>query len=240
MTYCVGMLLNSGLVMVSDSRTNAGVDHIATYRKMSVYEEPGERVLILLSAGNLAVTQAVTNLLVEGVGEDAQTLMTVPSMFAAVRLVGQAVRDVYHSDAPAMMEQGAEFNASFILGGQIKGRTLRLFQVYSAGNFIEATPDTPFFQIGEIKYGKPILDRALRADTSLIDATKLALVSMDSTMRSNISVGLPIDIAIYESDSYRLKMQRRVSDGDPYFTDISRRWSQALQKAYHELPDPDW
>lgn len=240
MTYCVGVLLDAGLVMVSDTRTNAGVDHIATYRKMQVFEVPGERVMVMTSAGNLAVTQAVLNLLDEGVGDDKQTLLTVPTMFDAVRLVGRAVREVYHSDAPAMSEQGADFNASFILGGQIKGRTLRLFQIYSAGNYIEATVDTPFFQIGEIKYGKPILDRALRWDTSLTDATKLALVSMDSTMRSNISVGLPIDMSIYERDSFRVKLQHRVQEDDPYFTDISRRWSQALQAAYHELPDPPW
>jgi len=240
MTYCVGMLLDEGLVMASDSRTNAGVDHIATYRKMTVWERPGERLLVLLAAGNLAVTQAVVNLLNEGVGEDDRTLDDVDGMFDAARLAGEAVREVYRSDGALLREFGSEFNPSFILGGQFAGRTMRLFQVYAAGNFVEATPETPFFQIGEIKYGKPILDRALDRATSLTDAVKLALVSMDSTMRSNISVGLPIDLVLCERDACRVKLHRRIEHDDAYFDEISRRWSQALQQAYQHLPDPAW
>ena len=242
MTYCVGMMLDTGLVMVADSRTNAGVDHISTFRKMTIWEVPDERVIILLTAGNLAVTQSVVNLLNEGTenGGDDNTILSVPTMFGAARLVGQAAREVYDTDGEAMKAQGIGYSASMILGGQIKGRTMRLFQVYNAGNFIEATPDTPFFQIGEVKYGKPILDRALTSDVSLTDAVKLGLVSMDSTIRSNISVGHPIDVAIYQKDSCRIARHQRIEDNDPYFTDISQRWSAALQAAFLDLPDPDW
>jgi putative proteasome-type protease len=242
MTYCVGMHLNKGLVMVSDSRTNAGVDHVATFRKMNVWCEPDERVILLMTAGNLAITQAVVNLLHESqdvLGEE-HDIMTVPSMFAAARLVGKAVREVYRNDGDAMREQGIEFSPSLILGGQIKGRAMRLFQVYAAGNFIEASADTPFFQIGEFKYGKPILDRALTAETELLDGVKMALVSMNSTMRSNISVGPPFDVAVYEKDSCRIGETRRIEEHDPYFVEIGQRWSTALQDALHQLPNPDW
>ncbi|MDP6705937.1 MAG: proteasome-type protease [Alphaproteobacteria bacterium] len=242
MTYCVGMLLDEGLVMVLDSRTNAGVDHIGTFRKMTIWETPGERVVILLTAGNLAIAQAVVNLLNEGLdnGESEETILTVPSMFGAARLVGNAVREVYRLEGEAMKEQGVEFSPSFILGGQIRDRHMRLFQIYAVGNFIEATDDTPFFQVGEFKYGKPILDRALNTATGLVDGVKLALVSMDSTMRSNISVGLPIDVAVYEKDSCRVKLTRRIEENDPYFIEISQGWSAALQESFQRLPDPDW
>ncbi len=243
MTYCVGMLLDAGLVMISDSRTSAGVDDIATYRKMSIWAVEGERVMVVLTAGNLAVTQAVLNLLSEGVdngAETPETMYTVPSMFGAARLAGRALREVYRVDGPALKEHGAEFNASLILGGQIRDRTMRLFHIYSAGNFIEATSDTPFVQIGESKYGKPILDRALTPRTSLIHAVKLGLLSMDSTMRSNLSVGPPIDVVVYEKDSLALKLQHRIDEDDAYFTEMSKRWSRALKEAYQQLPDPDW
>jgi putative proteasome-type protease len=244
MTYCVGMLVDEGLVLASDSRTNAGVDHIATFSKTTVWEKPGERVLVLLSSGNLAVTQAVINLIKDGFeteeGEDHTTMDSVPTMFGAARLVGRAVREVFRADGEALKEFGSEFNPAFILGGQMIGRSMRLFQIYSAGNFIEATPENVFFQIGEIKYGKPILDRALRADSTLSDATKLALVSMDSTMRSNISVGLPIDLTIIEKDRQAIKLSRRIDEDDRYFREISNRWSKALQKAFQQLPAPNW
>ncbi len=240
MTYCVGMLLEEGLVMVADSRTNAGVDHISTFAKMSRWEVPGERVLVMMTAGNLAVTQAVVNMVSEGVGEEEETLLTVPGMFAAARLVGRSLRGVWREDGEAMEAQGADFNAAIILGGQVQGRPLRLFQIYAAGNFIEATADTPYFQIGEAKYGKPILDRGLTATSSLTEGVKLALVSMDSTLRSNISVGLPIDLVVYERDALAITQNRRIEEGDPYFTRISERWSRALRTAFSRLPDPEW
>jgi putative proteasome-type protease len=244
MTYCVGMVLDEGLVMVSDSRTNAGVDHVATFRKMSVWSEPGERAIVLMAAGNLAITQAVVTWLNEDPSargdEDGDSILTVPSMFGAARLVGKAVREVYRNDGDAMREQGIGFGPSMILGGQIKGRALRLFQIYAAGNFIEAGPDTPFFQIGEFKYGKPILDRALTTGTGLYDGVKLALVSMNSTMRSNISVGPPFDVAVYEKDSYRIAEPRRIEEHDPYFVELGQDWSTALQDALQQLPNPEW
>ena len=244
MTYCVGLLLADGLVMVSDSRTNAGVDHIATFRKMSVWENPGERTIVMLASGNLAITQSVVHLLNEGhvLENSAETLtmMRVPSMFDAARLVGAAIREVYRMDGPTLKAQGNEFSCAMILGGQIRGRRLRLFQIYSAGNFIEATPETPYFQIGETKYGKPILDRVVHNRTSLIEAAKCCLISMDSTLRSNISVGLPIDVAIYKHDALRLAVRERVDETHPYFSDIRKRWSEGLRSVFQQLPDPPW
>lgn len=242
MTYCVGLDLQDGLVMLSDTRTNAGVDNISIFSKMHVFETPGQRVLILLAAGNLAITQSVVNLLNEGVEIDGEveTLLTVRSMFRAAQLVGEAVRRVYRTDGPALAAQNVGFEASFLLGGQIKDRTMRLFQIYSAGNFIEATPDTPFLQIGEHKYGKPILDRAARHDTDLYDGVKLALVSMDSTLRSNLTVGLPIDLLVYRRDALRVELRRRLTEDDDYFRMIRDRWSEALREAYRAIPRPDW
>jgi len=244
MTYCVGLYLDSGLVMLSDTRTNAGVDNISTFSKMQVFERPGERVIVAMTAGNLAISQAVMNLISEGI-EDTKTgkvesIYTVPSMFRAAQLVGETVRQVFRSDAAAMQQQNVGFDVSIILGGQLAGRTMRLFQIYAAGNFIAATADTPFLQIGEHKYGKPILDRVARFNTPLTDAVKLALVSMDSTLRSNLSVGLPADLLVYEKDSLKVGMQHRVTDDDPYFRMIRERWSTALRDAYRAIPPPDW
>jgi putative proteasome-type protease len=242
MTYCVGLDLADGLVLLSDTRTNAGVDNISVFSKMHVWEAPGERVLALLTAGNLAVTQSVVNLLNEGIEvEDAlHTPLTVPSMFRAAQLVGEAVRRVWRSDAGAMEAQSVKFDVSFLLGGQVKGRKTRLFQVYAAGNFIEATPDTPFLQIGEHKYGKPILDRATTYDTDLYDGVKLVLVSMDSTLRSNLTVGLPIDLLVYRRDAFRVELRRRITEEDEYFRMIRERWSAALRETYRAIPRPPW
>jgi putative proteasome-type protease len=246
MTYCIGLFLHEGLVMLSDTRTNAGVDNISTFRKMTVWETPGERVIALLTAGNLAVTQAVVNLLDEGIeteeekGGGEHTLLTVPSMFQAARLVGRAVREVWRNDAEAMRAQDTAFTISMILGGQIRDRTMRLFQVYAAGNFIAATVDTPYFQIGEIKYGKPILDRAAHHGTDLVSGVKLCLISMDSTLRSNLTVGLPMDLLVYRKNALQVETQRRIEAEDPYFRDLSRRWSEALRDAYGAMPDPPW
>jgi putative proteasome-type protease len=242
MTYCVGLNLREGLVMLADTRTNAGVDHIATYGKMHVVEKKGERVITLMTSGNLAVSQSVINLLSEGVKLDGklETLETVPSMFRAAQLVGKAVREVFSIDAAAMQAQNVSFDVSVLLGGQIKKRDLRLFQIYPAGNFIESTPETPFLQIGEHKYGKPILDRAVNYDTPVLDGVKLALVSMDSTLRSNLSVGMPIDLLVYRRDALELELRRRITEEDPYFQMIRQRWSDALRTAYRAIPQPNW
>lgn len=242
MTYCVGLYLKAGLVLLSDTRTNAGVDNISVFSKMHVFEAPGERVLTLLTAGNLAVTQSVVNLLTDGIEVEGatETPFTVKSMFRAAQLVGEAVRRVYRLDGAALQAQNLSFDVSILLGGQIKGGGLRLFQIYSAGNFIEATADTPFLQIGEHKYGKPILDRAVQYDSDVHDGIKLALISMDSTLRSNLSVGLPIDLLVYRRDSYGIELRRRITEDDAYFRLIRERWSESLRDAYRAMPGPPW
>ena len=226
MTYCVAMRLNAGLVFLGDSRTNAGVDQISTFRKMTVFENPGERMLVLLTAGNLALTQAVTQILSERVGPEHASVWTATTMVEAVRIIGDAVREVHHRDAAALNEFGIDFNAKFIFGGQIKGEGMRLFHIYSAGNFIEATHENPYFQIGEAKYGKPIIDRVIQPETPLDEAAKCALISMDSTLKSNISVGLPLDLLVYEADTLRVTK----------FVHIGSR----LKQVFAEIPDPTW
>jgi putative proteasome-type protease len=242
MTYCVGLCLKDGLVMLSDTRTNAGVDNVSTFSKMHIFEIPGERFITAMSAGNLGVSQAVVNMLHEGIETDGriETIHTVPSMFAAARLCGEAVRRVYQSDGPTLEAQQIKFDVSILLGGQLKGRGVRLFQIYAAGNFIEATPDTPFLQIGETKYGKPILDRVLQYDTDPRDGVKLVMVSMDSTLRSNLSVGMPLDLMVYRRDTLKAEIRRRITENDPYFRMIHEGWSEALRDAYRAMPRPDW
>tara|TARA_B100001540_G_scaffold292819_1_gene291440 strand:- start:2498 stop:3202 length:705 start_codon:yes stop_codon:yes gene_type:complete len=233
--------------MLADTRTNAGMDNISTYSKTFTWEVPGERVITLMTAGNLATTQATVNIIEEGLIPESDpegqpvTMSTVPSLFEAARLVGQAVRQVYKNDAEVMKAQDTPFSASFLLGGQIKGRRMRLFQIYAAGNFISATPETPFLQIGEHKYGKPILDRALAYErTGLMDGVKLALISMDSTLRSNLSVGFPLDLVVYERDGYALKLKTRIEENDEYVNRLSAHWSDALRKAFQSFPYPEW
>jgi putative proteasome-type protease len=241
-TYCVSLLTAEGLVFLSDTRTNAGPDNIAAFTKLHVIA-PGDRVMGLMTLGNLAVTQAVVTRVTEGLsdsGDQLETLYTTHSMFQAARLVGDAVREVYHRDGEALQAQGLGFDAAFILGGQIAGRRMRVFLVYSAGNFIEIMGDTPYVQIGETKYGKPILDRAMSFETPLEQAIKLGLISMDSTLRSNFSVGAPIDLMVYRRDALVVGLQRRISEDDPYFRMIREGWSDALRRAYHELPAPPW
>jgi putative proteasome-type protease len=242
MTYCVGLALQDGMVLLSDTRTNAGVDNISTFNKMHIFEKKGDRVIVLLAAGNLASTQAVVNLLNEGIEIDGRvrTLFTVRTMFRAAELVGAAIRRVWETDGKSMEEHHVAFDVSFLLGGQIKNGKLSLFELYSAGNFIEATPETPYLQIGEHKYGKPILDRTAQYDTELYDGVKLALVSMDSTLRSNLSVGLPIDLMVYRRDALQIELRRRITDTDDYFKMLRERWSAALRKAYRTIPRPDW
>ncbi len=242
MTYCVGLCVAEGVVMLSDTRTNAGLDNISIFSKMHVVEVPGERALVLMTAGNLAITQTVWNLLQQGVWtEGAQLRLTdVHDMFAAAQLVGAAVREVARRDGPALAAQGLGFDCSLLLGGQIAGGSPRLFLIYSAGNFIEATADTPFLQIGEHKYGKPILDRVLSVDTSLVEGVALTLISMDSTLRSNLSVGLPLDLAVLRRDALALCARRRITEDDPYYRTIRDGWSSALRDAYQALPRPDF
>ncbi|MBO6539520.1 MAG: proteasome-type protease [Rhizobiaceae bacterium] len=239
MTYCVGLRLDKGLVFMSDTRTNAGVDSIATFRKMHKWVVPGERVLVLLAAGNLASTQAVVSLIDERskAPEDREpSVLRTPSMYQTARLVGATIREVVANSTPVGQEADA-FSASFILGGQIKGSEPRLFMIYPEGNFIEASDDTPFFQIGETKYGKPILVRAYNAGMSFAEASKLLMVSLDSTLRSNLSVGLPLDLLFYERDSYSIGFEKRIGADDPYYQSIASGWSEALRAAFNELPD---
>ena len=240
MTYCVGMRLNEGLVFLSDSRTNAGVDQISTFRKMTVFEHPGERLIVLLSAGNLAITQAVQQIVCERLAPDRISVWNAGGMLEAVRVVGDAVREVYGRDAEALKEAGIEFNCSFVFGGQIRGEAMRLFHVYAAGNFIEATAENPYFQIGESKYGKPIIDRVLSPSTSLGEAAKCALVSMDSTLRSNISVGLPLDLLVYEVDRLRVTKFVQIDQDNAYMQMIRSTWGARLRQVFSEIPDPAW
>ncbi|MFN9646891.1 MAG: peptidase [bacterium] len=242
MTYCVGILLKDGIVFASDSRTNAGVDNFATFCKMTVFEQPGDRVIILLSSGNLAGTQAVVTLLRQRIAatDGASNLLTAHTMFDAVMLVADALRDVERRDASFLESGPVAFNASFIVGGQLRGEAPRLFRIYSEGNFIEAGDDTQFLQIGETKYGKTILDRVLTPTTSLADATKCVLVSFDSTMRSNLSVGMPIDLVCYQRDSLELHMRRRFLEGDAEFTALSANWSAGICSAFRALPELKW
>lgn len=239
MTYCVGLKIERGLVFMSDTRTNAGVDSISTFRKMYTWEEPGDRMLVLLGAGNLATTQAVVSLLDErskAPADRSPSILQTPSMYQTARLVGNTVKEVIANSAPVGQSADA-FSASFILGGQIRGTEPRLFLIYPEGNFIETSEDTPFFQIGETKYGKPILVRAYDPGMSFAETAKLLMVSFDSTVKSNLSVGLPLDLLFYERDSFRAGFRKRIGHDDPYYREISEGWSDALRAAFKRLPD---
>jgi putative proteasome-type protease len=245
MTYCIGIRLNAGLVFLSDSRTNAGVDQISTFRKMIIYERPGDRFMVLLSAGNLSISQSVRELLqVEKVeshaGREPLTIWNAPSMFDAARVLGATVRRVYAEDGEALKNAGVEFNASMIFGGQIRGEAMRLFLVYSAGNFIEATRETCYFQVGESKYGKPVLDRLITPTTPLETAAKCALVSMDSTLKSNLGVGLPLDLLVYREGQFGTDQIVCIDDRNPYFQMIHSTWGQRLREVFDGLDDPRW
>ena len=236
MTYCVAMCLADGLVFVSDSRTNAGVDHIATFRKLYTFGVEGERMIVLQCAGNLATSQSVISLLRQRLHGGGAHLYNVPSLFDAARLVGQTLREVVEHDAAPSMAAGVDMGCSFLLGGQIAGEPPALYNLYPQGNFIAATPDTPYFQIGESKYGKPILDRALRHDTDLEHALRCALISFDSTIRSNLSVGMPLDLLVYPRDSLKIPAGFRVEEGDPYYEGVRAQWCGSLQRLLLELP----
>ena len=245
MTYCIGIRLNAGLVFLSDSRTNAGIDQISTFRKMIVYEKPNDRFMVLLSAGNLSISQSVREILQlekvdRGPHHEPLTIWNAESMFDAVRVLGSAVRRVYQQDGPSLKAAGIDFNASMIVGGQIKGEAMRMFLVYSAGNFIEATRETCFFQVGESKYGKPILDRVLTPGTPLDEAAKCALVSMDSTLKSNLSVGLPLDLLVYREGTFQSDQIVCIDDQNPYFRMIHSTWGQRLREVFEGIADPQW
>jgi len=245
MTYCVGIKLKAGLVFLSDSRTNAGLDQISTFRKMIVYEKPGDRFMVLLSAGNLSISQSVREILqVEKLKDTHEsepiTIWNAKSMFDAARVLGSAIRRVHERDAASLKQAGVEFNVSLIFGGQIKGEGMRLFQVYSAGNFIEATPETPYFQVGESKYGKPVLDRVITPETPLDEAAKCALVSMDSTLKSNLSVGLPLDMVVYEANTFQTDKVVCIDENNPYFQMMHNNWGKKLREVFDSIEDPTW
>ncbi len=245
MTYCVAIKLNAGLVFLSDSRTNAGLDQISSFRKMMIYERPGDRFMVLLSAGNLSISQSVreilqTEQLVDRDGSDPITIWNAKSMFDAARVLGSAVRHVHERDGAALKRSGVDFNVSMVFGGQIQGEGMRLFQVYSAGNFIEATPETPYFQVGESNYGKPVLDRVLTPDTPLDEAAKCALVSMDSTLKSNLSVGLPLDLVVYEAGRLSTDKIVCIDEQNPYFRMVRSSWGERLRQVFDSIEDPAW
>jgi putative proteasome-type protease len=240
MTYCVAMHLDEGLVFLSDSRTNAGVDQVGSSRKMTVFENPGDRVMVFMAAGNLSISQSVRQIIAEQTATTGKSIWTASSMYEAAHIVGEAVRKVHHRDADALEKFGMDFNVNIIFGGQIKGERCRLFQMYAAGNFIESHRETTYFQIGEAKYGKPIIDRVITPATSLNEAAKCALISMDSTLRSNISVGLPLDLLIYEADKLAVTRFVTIDEKNRYFEMIRNTWGQQLKNVFEGIADPVW
>jgi putative proteasome-type protease len=240
MTYCVAMRLDAGLVFLSDSRTNAGVDQVGTFRKMIVFENPGERMMVLMTAGNLSISQSIRQIVSEHVGPDGKSIWNAASMYEAAQIVGQAIRAVHDRDAESLKEFGVEFNVSMIFGGQIKGERCRLFQMYSAGNFIESHNESTYFQIGEARYGKPIIDRIVTPATPLDEAAKCALISMDSTLRSNISVGLPLDLLIYQADALAVTRFVTIDEKNQYFQMIRTSWGKQLKTVFESIADPVW
>ena len=244
MTYCCGILVRDGLVMIADTRTNAGLDNVSTFRKLHVYTQPGERILALASSGNLSLSQTVRSMLTEGIENpetgELETLMNAPTMFKAAQRIGNAVRTIQSLEGKVLAEASVDHEVAFLFGGQIKGERLRLFMIYSAGNFIECTTDTPYLQIGEHKYGKPVLDRAMHYDVELYEALKTGLISMDSTMRSNLGVGLPIDLLVARRDTCDSEVNYRIEPGEPYFQDLRERWSGALRAAHIAIPRPPY
>jgi putative proteasome-type protease len=244
MTYCCGVLVRDGLVMIADTRTNAGLDNVSTFRKLHIFTKPGERIMAVASAGNLAISQSVLSTLTEGLEDphsgEVETLLNAPTMFQAAQRIGRAIRAVHATEGIALQSEDINFDVSFLFGGQIKGSRMRLFMVYPAGNFIECTTDTPYLQIGEHKYGKPILDRAITHGIDLYDALKIGLISMDSTMRSNLGVGMPIDLMVSRRDTYRAELNYRIEPGERYFHDLRERWSAALRLAHNRIPRPPY
>lgn len=241
MTYCIGLNLDQGLVLASDSRTNAGLDDVRRTGKMRVFASPGEYVVVTLSAGNLSLTQNALNLIEQrGRGGGPDSLATATSMFDVARLIGDALREIRQRDEAYLRDSGVDPTGSFIVGGQVRGEAPRLFLVYSEGNFIESSPEMPYFQTGESKFGKPILDRVITPQTSMTEACKCVLVSFDSTMRSNLSVGPPLDLLLYRRDSFSADLRQRLDENDPYLRTISRQWNETLRQGVRDLPGPAW
>jgi len=244
MTYCCGILVRDGLVMMADTRTNAGLDNISTFRKLHVYGVPGQRIMALASSGNLSISQSVVSTVTEGIENpetrELETLLNAPTMFQAAQRMGQAIRQVHKLEGDALEAADVKFDVSFLFAGQIKGEKLRLFMIYGAGNFIECSVDSPYLQIGEHKYGKPVLDRAISYGVDLYDALKIGLISMDSTMRSNLGVGMPIDLLVVRRDTCEAELNYRIEPGEPYFHDLRERWSAALRAAHAGIPRPPY
>lgn len=241
MTYCVGLLLEQGLVFAYDTRTNAGIDQVAISPKMHIFEVKDERVIVLMTSGNLAITQSVVNSLKLKLNDsEKRHLKNVDSLFEAASLVGDEMRASFARDGAFLKDHDIEFNATILIGGQIKGEIPRLFKVYAAGNFIEIGQETPYFQIGETKYGKPIIDRVVKYDTDMMDAVKCLLISFDSTIRSNVSVAAPIDLLIYRADSLNADCKQRITENDPYYSAIRQGWGTGLKQVFSALPSPDW
>ena len=244
MTYCCGILVRDGLVVIADTRTNAGLDNVSTFRKLHVFGIPGQRIMALASSGNLSVSQSVVSTLSEGIEnpetKELETLLNAPTMFQAAQRIGQAIRRVHKLEGAALEAADVTYDVSFLFAGQINGEKMRLYMVYGAGNFIECTVDTPYLQIGEHKYGKPVLDRAINYGTDLYDALKIGLISMDSTMRSNLGVGMPIDLVVVRRDTCEAELNHRIEPGESYFHDLRERWSVALRAAHMNIPRPPY
>jgi putative proteasome-type protease len=240
MTYCVAMRLDAGLVFLADSRTNAGIDQVGAVRKMSVFEHPGERVMVLMTSGNLSLAQSVLQLVGELSASNGYTVWDAPNLFEAARVVGEAVRMIHTREAEALHKFGIDFDINLILGGQVKGERCRLFHIYAAGNFVEALAEHPYFQIGEAKYGKPVIDRVITPASSLDAAAKCALISMDSTLRSNVSVGMPLELLVYEADSLAVTRFVTVEENNQYFQMVRNTWGQQLKAVFDGIDAPEW
>ena len=244
MTYCCGILVRDGLVMIADTRTNAGLDNISTFRKLHVFGVPGQRIMALASSGNLSISQSVVSTVTEGIEnpetKEKETLLNAPTMFQAAQRMGHAIRQVHRLEGEALEAADVKFDVSFLFAGQMKGEKLRLFMIYGAGNFIECSVDSPYLQIGEHKYGKPVLDRAISYGVDLYDALKIGLISMDSTMRSNLGVGMPIDLLVVRRDTCEAELNYRIEPGEAYFHDLRERWSAALRQAHVNIPRPPY
>ena len=240
MTYCVAMRLEAGLVFLSDSRTNAGVDQIGTFRKMNVFENPGDRMMVIMTAGNLSISQSIRQIVSEYLNADGVSIWTAQTMHEAAQIVGECIRVVHQRDAKSLEQFGIDFYVSIIFGGQIKGERCRLFQLYAAGNFIESHNENTYFQIGEAKYGKPIIDRVINPATPIDEAAKCALISMDSTLRSNISVGFPLDLLVYETDALAVSRFVTIDEKNQYFQMIRNTWGQQLKSVFESIADPVW
>jgi len=234
------MRLNSGLVFLSDSRTNAGVDHIGSFRKMTLFENPGDRIMVLLTAGNLSISQSIRQTISEYLTPNGTSIWTASSMYEAAQIVGDSIRSVHKRDAESLEQFGIDFNVSLVFGGQIRGERCRLFQMYSAGNFIESHDENPYFQIGESKYGKPIIDRVITPDTPLDEAAKCALISMDSTLRSNISVGFPLDLLLYDENALTIGRFVSIDEKNQYFQMLRGTWGKQLRSVFEGIADPVW